>query len=115
MGKRGSRNQVTIEGRVKETMRDEEDQVTGVCIATDIEEFLVQADVVGKELLALSGEEVEVTGTVTKGKNGTMSIKVTGYEVLDEEEDDEVFYDEEDGGSLEEDREENDEDDDEAE
>ncbi|MEJ2657037.1 MAG: hypothetical protein P8012_07535 [Desulfobacterales bacterium] len=85
--------QITIVGVVEEY---EEDEGTGLIIATDDDDYLVEPNKQGKRLSQEVDMDVEVTGFVTKDGDGTQRITVTRYEVLesdDDEDDDEILYD----------------------
>lgn len=76
---------------------DEYDDEAGIKISTDEdEEYVVEMNRQGRRLADYMGEEVEVFGTVTEDKDGTLSMSVTKFEVLeyDEEEEDSFSYDE---------------------
>jgi len=93
-GKTGK--EVTIVG-VVEAYEDEED-VSGLIIGTDDDDYVVELNKQGKKLFQEIGMDVEVTGFVTKNKDGTKRINVTKFEVFDDDDDDDddTFFDDDD-------------------
>jgi hypothetical protein len=83
--------EITIVGVVEE---NEEEGGTGLIIATDDDDYIVELNKQGKRLSQEVDMDVEVTGIVTKNEDGTKRISVTRFEVLesDDEDDDEEFY-----------------------
>lgn len=63
--------------------------MTAVAIQTDEEEYLVDMDTLGQELLDYLHEDVEVTGVVTLDANGVFRVQVSNYALLDDLFDDE--------------------------
>lgn len=88
--------EVTIVG-VVEAYEDEGD-VSGLIIGTDDDDYVVELNKQGKRLFQEVGMDVEVTGFVTRDKDGTKRISVTKFEVFEDDEDDEddTFFDEDD-------------------
>lgn len=85
----------TITGIVIPAEWDDDDNVIQVAIQSeDYEEYLVENNEKGKELLAFIDYEVEVTGTVKERKDGEMMINVKRYEALGEYEEEEDAEDE---------------------
>ena len=86
--------EITIVGVVEEI--EEEDGI-GVIIATDDDDYVVELYKQGKRLAQEVDMDVEVTGIVTKNGDGTKSITVTKFEVLesDDDDEDEMYYDDE--------------------
>ncbi len=92
-------DEVTIEGVVAASAWDDDDNVTSVAIIVSIEvepeeeeepvvvteEYLVEDNDKGRELLSLVDQTVEATGEVTEDEFGTKSINITSYKVVDEE------------------------------
>lgn len=80
----------TITGIVIPAEWDDDDNVIGVAIETDdFEEYVVEDNEKGRELLAFIDYEVEATGSVRKQRDGEMTISVRRYESLGEYEEDE--------------------------
>ncbi|HAY40222.1 MAG TPA: hypothetical protein DCY53_13315 [Desulfobacteraceae bacterium] len=87
--------EITIVGVVEEY--EEED--TGLIIATDDDDYVVELNKQGKRLSQEVGMDVEATGIVTKNGDGTKRISVTKFEVFesdDDDDEDEMFYDDDD-------------------
>ncbi|MFO7555460.1 MAG: hypothetical protein R6W88_09675 [Desulfobacterales bacterium] len=94
-GKTGK--EATIVGVVEE-YEDEED-VPGLIIGTDDDDYVVELNKQGKKLFQEIGMDVEVTGFVTKNKDGTKRINVTRFEVFEDDDDDDeddTFFDNDD-------------------
>ena len=87
--------EITIVGVVEEY---EEGEDTGLIIATDDDDYVVELNKQGKRLFQEVGMDVEATGFVTKNGDGTKQITVTKFEVFDSDDDDEdeLFYDDDD-------------------
>ncbi len=70
----------TVSGLVIPIDWDDDGTVLGAAIF-DREErrYMIQQDEMGKELLNLIKTEVEVEGTVKKGKKGQMTLKVKDF------------------------------------
>lgn len=70
----------TVSGLVIPIDWDDDGTVLGAAIF-DREErkYMIQQDEIGKELLNLIKTEVEVEGTVKKGKKGQMTLKVKDF------------------------------------
>ena len=81
--------EVTIVGVVEEI---EDESGSGVIIATDEDDYLVEFNKQGKRLSQEVDMDVEVTGIVTKDEEGTKRISVTKFEVLESDDDDEIYY-----------------------
>jgi hypothetical protein len=87
--------EITIVGVVEE---NEEEGATGLIIATDDDDYVVELNKQGKRLSQEVDMDVEVTGFVTKDGDGTKRITVTKFEVLesddddDDDDEDEIFY-----------------------
>ena len=84
--------EITIVGVVED---NEEAGGTGVIIATDDDDYVVELNKQGKRLAQEVAMDVEVTGFVTKNGDGTKRITVTDFEVLesdDEDDEDEMYY-----------------------
>lgn len=99
MKKEDSSEEITITGYVTPTDWDWDDAVSGVSIETHDDEYMVDPNRLGEELFSELDSEVEVTGFLEKGRDGTKRITVTSYDVLteagDREEDN--YGDDEDG------------------
>ena len=89
--------EITIVGVVEE---NEEAGGTGVIIATDDDDYVVELNKQGKRLSQEVDMDVEVTGFVTKNGDGTKRIMVSNFEVLesddDDEDEDEMHYSDDD-------------------
>lgn len=69
-----------IRGIVIPAEWDDEGNALATCIASPGEqEYLVEQDAMGKELLALIRQEIEVTGIVQQRKRGRNTIAVRTY------------------------------------
>jgi len=98
-----SGRQITITGIVTPTDWDNDGNTIAVAISTPLEdEYLVDADTMGRELLELVGEKVIATGIVTEDEYWNKRIAVAKYELLGGEDEDELA-DEEKYGDLEDD------------
>ena len=85
----------TITGIVIPAEWDDDDNIIQVAIPTeDYDEYLVEHNEKGKELLAFINYEVEAVGPVRKRKDGEMTITVKRYESLGEYEEEEDVEDE---------------------
>ena len=79
--KRKKGRERTITGIVVPENWDENDNVTRVAIKTlDYQEYVVEHNKEGKELLALVDNKVRVTGTVRERLDGDLIINVKSYE-----------------------------------
>lgn len=96
----------TLVGFILPSNWDNDDNVIGISISTDDDEYMVENNKLGEELFDFLDEDVRVTGMVTDEKDGTKHITISDYEILelaDEEEsldygdeEDEYRYDEDD-------------------
>lgn len=78
---------VTIKGIITAMKWDKDDNVTAVCLSTSgEEEYLIAENSFKDELLNLVYEPVKVTGLININKDGSKSILVESYELLDEDE-----------------------------
>jgi len=85
MAKRGKSVETTISGIVIPIEWDDDDygDATSVAIQTsDEEEYLVDKNKKGKELLAFIEEEVEVTGTLREDEDGNFIIKINEFSLI---------------------------------
>jgi len=83
MVKKGKDVEATISGIITPVEWDDYDDVTGVAIQTsDEEEYLVDKNKKGEELLELIEQEVEVSGLVKKDEDDNFIIKIHEYSVL---------------------------------
>ena len=85
-----------IRGYVVPTDWDNDDHVIEVSIQTDNDDFEVDQNGLGKELLEFLDKEVEVTGIVHEDRYGMKRITVSDYEVLSEEDDEDEREDDDD-------------------
>lgn len=76
---------------------EEDDEVVGIEISTDDDNYLVELNKQGKQLFNHLDEDVEVKGIVEKDEDDNYKITVSSFEVLESEddEDDEMDYDDE--------------------
>jgi hypothetical protein len=76
----GGDNLTAIRGIVIPAEWDDEGNTLATCIASPGEqEYLVEQDAMGKELLRLIRQEIEVTGIVQQRKRGRNTIAVRTY------------------------------------
>jgi hypothetical protein len=80
--------EVTIVGHVTPSDWDTDDNMIGISVATDAEEYVVELTRTGEELFDFLDETVKVTGIVRSDRDGTQRIRVADYEVLDEMDED---------------------------
>ena len=85
MKKNALSKEMTVTGYVAVNERDIDDNVVGISIVTDDEEYFVDLQGVGEELIDLLDCEVEATGTVRKYKDGNKRITIIDYEVISDE------------------------------
>ena len=82
--KRGKGRELTIIGIVVPEDWGENDNVIRVAIKTpDYQEYVVEHNKKGKELLALIDNKVRVTGTVRERLDGDIIISVKSYELTE--------------------------------
>jgi hypothetical protein len=82
MGKlKHSEKEITITGFVDELDFDQNDLV-GVQISTQDDEYLVEYNSMGKKLLYLIGEEVAATGVASQDGDGNRRIRISDFRVL---------------------------------
>ena len=88
---------VMIIGHVIATARDDDDEASAIIISTDREDYIVEPNRLGRELLTMEGEEVEVKGRLVIDNAGDKRISVRTYDLIDDTyfEDDDFDYDEE--------------------
>jgi hypothetical protein len=85
MSKNLNKSQVTISGIITATGWDDHEQVQDVSIsATDEQEYWVESDKLGKELLQRVQSQVKVTGWVTQSEDGKKRIRVTRFQIIRE-------------------------------
>jgi len=90
-----ARKEVTLIGFVYEI--EDRSWVKGVGISTGDEAFIVEMNPMGEALSKEIENDVQVTGTISKGPDGQNRILVTGYEVLQDEYQPDSYKDLEDG------------------
>jgi len=86
----GREREYTIKGVIFPTDWDDDDNIVAVVIDTeDEDEYFVTQNKKGKELCALVGKKIEVTGTVSEEKDGNRVLEVKSYNIIggDEDED----------------------------
>jgi len=90
---------MTMCGYVAASEWDAGDNVVAINILTDDGEYDVELNELGVELYDFLDEDIEVTGILKKGRNGTKLLKVTNYKPLGnrgyDPEDDDYEYDSE--------------------
>ena len=89
--------QITTTGVLVPTDWDAEGSISAIAISTPREEeYLINNDEVGEELLDLYGAEVLVVGTVTEDSEGNKTLTVKKYELLGQDGEDDEEYSEDD-------------------
>ncbi len=78
----GPEKEVTITGLVTAWEWDEDNNVTAVAVSTDDDDYVVDNNDLGEELMELIDHEVEVTGTVSTDEDDLKTIVVTKYKDL---------------------------------
>jgi len=87
MGKlKQSQKEITITGFVDELDFDQNDLV-GVQISTQEQQYLVEYNSMGRKLLYLIGEEVAATGVASQDDDGNRRIRISDFRVLEYEDD----------------------------
>jgi len=76
------RSSATLTGKVECVSVDASNNVSLVAICTQTEEYVVENDANGKELLQLVNKRVKVKGRVTEKENGQRTIYVSKYELV---------------------------------
>lgn len=84
MKKISHKKETTITGYLEARQWDENDNVTGIKILTEYDEYLLDMSGLGRSLLPFLDEEMEISGIVTSKKDGIKHIKVTGYHLIEE-------------------------------
>ena len=83
---------ITVMGIITAVEWDEDDNVVAIALSTpEEEEYRIEENPVGAELLELIYESVKVTGIVTENEFGDKSIRVDSYALVDEEQYDDEF------------------------
>ena len=88
MKKSISPREITITGYVTPVEWDTDDEVISVAIMTDDDEFVVEGNRLGSELIEYLEKDVELTGLLTEESDGTKRILPMSYELLETEGDD---------------------------
>ena len=83
---RTSQEEITIIGFVDPL--DEDDDNSGVMISTEDDEYIVEMNRTGEKLLSMIDEEVQVTGRLSIGEDGTKSLTVTHFDYAVDDGDD---------------------------
>jgi hypothetical protein len=91
MVKKSRSKEIIINGYIEADQWDEDDNVIGVKVVTDYEDYSIEMNSLGEELLSFLGEDVDVTGIVEEEKDGSKVITVTGFEILAESDEDDDF------------------------
>lgn len=81
---------MTVVGFVREI--EDDDDVLGLEISTDEDDYVVELNKEGKKLFDLVDRDIEATGIVTEDEDGLARITISSFEVLETEDD----YDDED-------------------
>jgi hypothetical protein len=75
----------TIRGKIFPAQWDENGQVNGIVIdTTDQDEYHIEGNDRGKELLKFIRRDVELTGTIREGETGQFVFTVQGYNLIDD-------------------------------
>jgi len=77
--------EITIFGIIEEIEND--DDSIGLIIETDEEDYIVEMDKKGKELLDEIDINIEATGVVTKGEDGVNHITISSFELFEPDDD----------------------------
>jgi len=85
----------TVSGYIKASEWDWHGDLTSVILESDDEEYGIEDNDLGNELFDYLEREVEITGIIKRQVDGTKTILVTEYVVLDEDEEDIDDYDDE--------------------
>ena len=93
---------VIIIGCVTATERDDDNEASAIVISTDRENYTVENNRLGRELLAMEGEEVEVKGRLVIDDSGNKRISVRTYDFIDDGyfENDNIDYDNEEDKAI---------------
>jgi len=75
---------VSIVGCVTATGYDDDGRVNAIVISTDKEDYIVELNMLGKELLEMEGEEIDLKGRLTVDADGNKRISVRSYEFIDD-------------------------------
>jgi len=82
----------TLMGIITAVEWDEDDNVVAIAISTpEEEEYRIEDNPLGAELLDLIYESVKVTGSVIENELGNKSIRVDSYTLVDDEQYDDEF------------------------
>ena len=94
MKKSTSSREITITGYVTPIEWDTDDEVISVAIVTDDDEFVVEGNRLGSELIEYLDKDVELTGLLMEESDGTKRILPMSYELLetDGDDDDAEYY-----------------------
>ena len=93
MQKTQEERQITTTGVLVPTDWDQEGRISAIAISTPREEeYLINNDAIGEELLDLYGAEVLVTGIVSEDSEGNKTLAVEKYELLGEYDEEEEEY-----------------------
>ena len=84
MSKKAPPEEMTISGFVAATEWDSDDNIIGLEISTDDEDYVVENNRLFDELVELWQEDIEATGIVSEDRDGTKRISITSYEVINE-------------------------------
>jgi hypothetical protein len=82
---RAANNLATVQGLVIPVGWDDMGNITAAAISTSLEEeYLIDADAWGRELLLFLRQKVQVRGFVVEDENGQKSITVQEYSILED-------------------------------
>jgi len=85
MKESGKPQQVTITGIITPVEWDEDDCVIAVALSTsDEEEYLIDNNDLGEELLEFTSQNVRITGVLEEDEYGDRKIIVKKYKVFDD-------------------------------
>ena len=94
---------IRIIGCLTAVERDDNNEACAIVISTDREDYRVEPKGLGRDLLIMEGEEVEVKGKLIIDNGGDKRIRVSTYDLIDDayyEEYASYDYYDDDGGDL---------------
>ncbi|MFC1862756.1 hypothetical protein ACFL1Z_02230 [Thermodesulfobacteriota bacterium] len=92
MKKKSLPKETTLIGYIEADQLDEDENVTGIKIVTDFDDYTVDMNGISEDLLPFLDEEVEVSGIITEEKDGNKYIMITGYDILAEGPEDDFYF-----------------------
>jgi hypothetical protein len=98
MKKNRAAKDLTVTGYVTATERDGDGEASAGVIFTDKENYIIEPNRLGRELLDMEGEEVEIKGRLVVDNDGNQRISVRAYDFIDDtyDEEDDLDYEDED-------------------